>query len=90
MSISYLCEFVQDFETNISDPGKLKNSSNLDLRNKALGLGLGCPRPKVAAQGHPARGPQALRLGGPGLQPRGWDNPDKNQGLYSYYNIGWH
>ncbi len=49
------------------------------LRNRAHGLGLGCPRPKVAAQGHPARGPQAQGLGGPGLQPRGWDNL-----------IGWH
>ena len=28
----------------------------LGLRNKACGLGLDCPRPKVASQGHPARG----------------------------------
>ncbi len=31
----------------------------LCLRNRAHGLGLGCPRLKVAAQGHPARGPEA-------------------------------
>ena len=26
----------------------------IGLRNRARGLGLGCPRPSVAAQGHPA------------------------------------
>ncbi len=44
------------------------------LRNRARGLGLGCPWPKVATEGHPARGPQAQWLGGPGWQPRVWGN----------------
>ncbi len=36
------------------------------LRNRAHGLVLGCPRPSVAAQGHPAWGPKAQGLGFPG------------------------